>query len=79
MHDSIKSELLGVPSFGIMTSKFISAAEMMSRALGAKNYPFVAVSHPISSATKDELKIQAGIALKDGIDFLLKSGRSTET
>ena len=79
MHDSIKSELLGVPSFGIMTSKFISAAEMMSRALGAKNYPFVAVSHPISSATKDELKIQAGNALKDGIDFILKSGRSTET
>ena len=79
MHDSIKSELLDVPSFGIMTSKFISAAEMMSQALGAKNYPFVTVSHPISNATKDELKIQAGNALKDGIDFLLKSGRSTET
>jgi len=62
-----------------MTSKFVSAAELMSRALGAENYPFVAVSHPISSATKDELKIQAGNALQDGINLLFKSGRSTET
>jgi hypothetical protein len=61
-----------------MTSKFVSAAELMSRALGSKNYPFVTVSHPISSATKDELKIQAGNALQEGINFLLKSGRSTE-
>jgi len=62
-----------------MTSKFVSAAEMMSRALGAENYPFVVVRHPISSATKDELKIQAGNALQEGINFLLKSERSTES
>ena len=52
---------------------------MMSRALGAKNYPFVTVSHPISSATKDELKIQAINALQKGVNFLIKSGRSNET
>jgi len=62
-----------------MTSKFVSAAELMSRALGAENYPFVVVSHPISCATKDELKIQAGNALQEGINFLLKSERSTES
>ena len=62
-----------------MTSKFVSAAEMMSRVLGAENYPFVVVSHPISSATKDELNIQAGNALQEGINFLLKSERSTES
>ena len=62
-----------------MTSKFVSAAELMSRALGAENYPFVAVNHPISSATKDEIIIQASNALQEGINFLLKSERSTET
>jgi len=62
-----------------MTSKFVSAAELMSLALGAENYPFVSVSHPISSATKDELIIQAGNALQEGFNFLLKSGRNTET
>ena len=56
----------------------LGAAETMSRALGAENYPFVVVSHPISSATKDELKIQAGNALQEGITFLLNSDRSNE-
>ena len=62
-----------------MTSKFVSAAELMSRGLGDANYPFVAVSHPISSATKDELNIQAGNALQEGIKFLQMSERSTKT
>ena len=75
MHDSIKSEQLGIPSISIMTSKFVSAAEMMSRALGAEKYPFVIINHPISSASEDELKIQASIALKEGVNLILMSKR----
>ena len=75
MHDSIKSEQLGIPSISIMTSKFVSAAEMMSRALGAEEYPFVIIDHPISSASKDELKLQASIALKEGVNLILRSKR----
>ena len=77
MHDSIKSEQLGIPSISIMTSKFVSAAEMMSRALGAEEYPFVIIDHPISSASKDEIKIQASIALKEGVNLILRSKRKT--
>ena len=76
MHDSIKSEQLGIPSISIMTSKFVSAAEMMSRALGAEEYPFVIINHPISSASKDELRIQASIALKEGVNLILRSKRN---
>lgn len=76
MHDSIKSEQFGIPSISIMTSKFVSAAEMMSRALGAEEYPFVIINHPISSASKDELKIQASIALKEGVNLILRSKRN---
>jgi hypothetical protein len=61
-----------------MTSKFVSAAELMSRSMGAQNYPFVTIDHPISSATKDKLRIQAADALQEGINFLLKSRRSNE-
>ena len=50
----------------------------MSRALGAENYPFVVVSHPISSTTKNELNIQASNSLEEGIKFLLKSERITK-
>ena len=58
-----------------MTSKFVSAAEMMSRALGAEEYPFVIIDHPISSASKDELILQASIALKEGVNLILRSKR----
>jgi hypothetical protein len=61
-----------------MTSKFVSAAELMSRAMGAENYPFVIINHPISSATKDRLRIQAADALQEGINFLIKSRHFTE-
>ncbi len=67
---------MGIPSISIMTSKFVSAAEMMSRALGAEKYPFVIINHPISSASKDELKIQASIALKEGVNLILRSKRN---
>ena len=76
MHDSIKSEQLGIPSISIMTSKFVSAAEMMSRALGAEEYPFVIINHPISSASKDELNIQASVAIKEGVNLILRSKRN---
>ena len=50
---------MGVPSFGIMISKSVRAARLMSKLLGAGNYPFITINHPISNATKYELKIQA--------------------
>ena len=40
---------------GIMTDRFVSAAELMSRTLGASGYPFVTIPHPISSAAPDAL------------------------
>ena len=45
-----------------MTDRFISAAELMSRTLGAPDYPFVTVSHPISSASREALAVAARAA-----------------
>ncbi len=42
-----------------MTEKFVSAAELMGRVLGADGHPFVTIPHPISSATGDELAVAA--------------------
>ena len=56
-----------------MPSKFVSAAEMMSRALGAAKYPFVVIDHPISSASEGDLAIQAKLALEDGATLLIRS------
>lgn len=45
-----------------MTEKFADAAELMGRVLGADDYPFLVIPHPISSASHDELAERARIA-----------------
>jgi len=65
LHDAIIGERLGLPSAGIMTSNFVSAAELMARALGAEGYRFVVVEHPISSATPEMLTERARAAAAD--------------
>ena len=71
MHDAIIGERLGLPSVGIMTAQFVSAAEIMARVLGADGHPFVAIDHPISSASEAELAKRASQAVADGIEILL--------
>jgi hypothetical protein len=47
---------------GVMTERFVSAAELMSRVLGMPGYPFVIIPHPVSSASDDGLRAMAGTA-----------------
>lgn len=53
-----------------MTTKFVSAAELMARVLGAEGYPFVVIDHPISSATREMLSDQARKAVAAGLEIL---------
>ena len=63
----------GVPAAGIMTTKFVSAAEMMARVLGAEDYSFVVVDHPISSASAEELGRRAQVAVANSVKILVGS------
>lgn len=53
-----------------MTTKFESAAALMSRVLGADGYPFALIEHPISSATEAELAVQAHVTVEQGLAIL---------
>ncbi len=64
-----------MPSVGIMTERFVSAAELMAGVLGADGYPFVTIPHPISSASTDELTETARIAAAACAQVLLGSPR----
>lgn len=55
----MSGEALGIPSVGIMTEQFVSAAELMRQVLGAGRHPFVTIAHPISSATAEALAVEA--------------------
>ena len=63
MHDAISSEKIGTPAVGVMTSKFVSAAELMSRVLGLPDYRFAVIDHPVSSASDDELEARAMVTI----------------
>ena len=72
LHDSLKAEQLGIPAFAIMTSKFVSVADLMSRVLGAENFLFAVIDHLISSASELDLTHQAEQAVKTGIPLLMR-------
>ena len=42
---------MGVPGVAVMTTRFVSAAELMSRVLGMPDYRFAVIEHPVSSAS----------------------------
>ena len=75
MHDAVIGERLGLPSVGIMTSNFVSAAELMARALGAEGTRFVVIDHPISSATPEDLAARARKAVAESVEILRGSQR----
>lgn len=62
-----------LPSVAIMTSEFVSAADLMARVLGANGYRFVITPHPISSATESQLVKYASRAARDSVGILLKA------
>ncbi len=68
----MSGERLGLPSVGIMTEAFVSAAELMARTLGAEDYPFVVIPHPISSATTDMLNERAATAADRCVELLTR-------
>ena len=73
MHDAVSSERAGTPALGVMTSRFVSAAELMSNVLGAPGYKFAVVDHPVSSASDMELANKAKKVVELIDELILRS------
>ena len=71
LHDAISSERLGTPALGVMTTKFVSASELMAQALGMPDYKFAVIDHPVSSASDAELEARARTTLDAIRDLIL--------
>ncbi|MBX3499326.1 MAG: hypothetical protein KF889_07775 [Alphaproteobacteria bacterium] len=61
-----------MPAFGVMTTNFVSAAELMAKVLGMPGYAFAIIDHPVSSATDAGLRERAIAALKQGSGLLVR-------
>ncbi len=55
----------------MMTTRFVSAAELMARVLGFPGYEFAVIPHPISSATDTALHDMAAAATAQARRLLL--------
>lgn len=67
------AERLGTPAVGVMTTGFVDAAEIMARACGLPGYQFAVIEHPVASATDEQLRERAEIAVKQGLALILAS------
>ena len=56
-----------------MTTRFVSAAELMSRVFGLPDYKFVIIGHPISSASDAELAEYAHASIDQARKLLLRA------
>ena len=66
------AERQGVPAIGVMTTRFVSAAELMCRVLGMPDYKFVVIGHPISSASDEQLANYARATVEQAGRLLLR-------
>jgi hypothetical protein len=71
LHDSIIGERLGLPAVSVMTTEFVSAADLMGRVLGAEGFTFVTIQHPISSATNDALIERGRKAAREAAEIIV--------
>ena len=55
----------------VMTTRFVSAAELMARVLGFPDYAFAVIPHPISSASDEALRDMAASAVVQARRLLL--------
>jgi hypothetical protein len=56
-----------------MTTRFVSAAELMGRVLGMPDYQFAVIGHPISSASDEELAAHARATIEQARHLLLRA------
>ena len=56
-----------------MTSRFVSAAELMARVLGMPGYQFAVIDHPISSASDERLAEYARSTIDQARRLLLRT------
>ena len=59
-----------------MTDRFVLTVRAMSRSLGLPDYPVVAIPHPLSDNTEDELNAKAEEAVRQCIGVLQSAARA---
>jgi hypothetical protein len=55
VHDTVEFEKRGIPATVVITAAFTNAAVFQFRAKGMEGHPWIALPHPISNLTPEEM------------------------
>lgn len=72
MHDGITIARRGPTAGVICTAPFIPTGRAMARALGAPDYAFAVIDHPIGSLTPAELRERAADAVRQLLPLVVE-------
>ena len=61
-----------MPAIGVMTTRFVTAADMMCRVLGVPDFKYAVIDHPISSASDERLADYARATIDQARQILLQ-------
>ncbi|MCL4534002.1 MAG: hypothetical protein M1370_02450 [Bacteroidetes bacterium] len=75
MHDGIELDRAGLPTAAIITDEFLVTGQAIANAAGLPDYPYIVMSHPLSSLTEGELRERAR-ELAPAVVRVLTAGRS---
>lgn len=73
MHDGITFEQTGKPALVLCTTPFEPTSKMIAKTLGLPDFPFALLTHPIGSASTEQLQEKAEHAYTQGSAILLGS------
>ncbi len=63
-----------MPSLAVITEQFASAADLMAGVLGAKDYKFAIIPHPVSSASSEQLLHSAELSVEQLLQHVVQAG-----
>jgi hypothetical protein len=76
LHDGITFERLGIPSAVVITEPFIPAAQVITELDGLPDYGYVAIPHPVTSLSIEQLTERAREAAREVEAILLGTERA---
>lgn len=65
VHDTVEFEKRGIPATLVLTTVFENAAVHQFRARGMEGHPYVALPHPISNLTAEQMRALAARHVED--------------
>ena len=55
---------MGTPAVAVITTAFVDGSDRMAEVLGFPGYRYAIVTHPISSASADDLAVKAALTVR---------------